>query len=114
MSKPAIHCSDFLAGQARRACKCDACVQARVPTPAKEAQQATAGSRPTSTEIASQIEGFEDDFRVSPHHVLGQYPLFVYAPCNQHAMLGDCLRTCKAEIALVSQVANADHQTAEY
>ena len=42
--------------------KCD--VQARVPTPAREAQEATASSRPTSTEIASQIEGFEDDFKV--------------------------------------------------
>lgn len=39
-------------------------VQARVPTPAREAQEATASSRPTSTEIASQIEGFEDDFKV--------------------------------------------------
>ena len=52
------------------ACNSYACVQARVPTPAKEAQEATAGSRPTSTEIASQIEGFEDDFRVSTHHSL--------------------------------------------
>ena len=39
-------------------------MQARVPTPAREAQEATASSRPTSTEIASQIEGFEDDFKV--------------------------------------------------
>ena len=39
-------------------------VQARVPTPAREAQEATASSRPTSTEIASEIEGFEDDFKV--------------------------------------------------
>ena len=37
-------------------------MQARVPTPAREAQEATASSRPTSTEIASLIEGFEDDF----------------------------------------------------
>lgn len=36
-----------------------------MPTPAKEAQAATAGSRPTSQEVASLIEGFEDDFRVS-------------------------------------------------
>lgn len=40
-------------------------MQARVPTPAKEAQAATAGSRPTSQEVASLIEGFEDDFHVS-------------------------------------------------
>ena len=40
-------------------------MQARVPTPAKEAQAATAGSRPTSQEVASLIEGFEDDFYVS-------------------------------------------------
>lgn len=39
------------------------CVQARVPTPAREAQEATS-SRPSSQEIASQIEGFEDDFKV--------------------------------------------------
>lgn len=43
----------------------DQCVQARVPTPAKEAQAATAGSRPTSQEVASLIEGFHDDFNVS-------------------------------------------------
>lgn len=35
-----------------------------MPTPAREAQEASASSRPTSTEIASQIEGFEDDFKV--------------------------------------------------
>ncbi len=40
------------------------CVQARVPTPAREAQEATS-SRPSSQEIASQIEGFEDDFKVT-------------------------------------------------
>ena len=38
--------------------------QARVPTPAREAQEATS-SRPSSQEIASQIEGFEDDFKVT-------------------------------------------------
>ncbi len=40
------------------------CIQARVPTPAREAQEATS-SRPSSQEIASQIEGFEDDFKVT-------------------------------------------------
>ena len=45
-------------------------VQARVPTPAREAQEATASSRPTSQEIASQIEGFDDDFKVTlPQHL---------------------------------------------
>ena len=44
--------------------ECACMVQARVPTPAREAQEATSSSRPTSTEIASQIEGFEDDFKV--------------------------------------------------
>ena len=39
-------------------------MQARVPTPAKEAQEAAAGSRPSSQEVALQIEGFEDDFKV--------------------------------------------------
>ena len=43
-------------------------MQARVPTPAREAQEATASSRPTSQEIASQIEGFDDDFKVCTLH----------------------------------------------
>ncbi|KAL3147376.1 hypothetical protein ABBQ32_002856 [Trebouxia sp. C0010 RCD-2024] len=47
-----------------------ALIQARVPTPAREAQEATASSRPTSTEIASQIEGFEDDFKAPEADVL--------------------------------------------
>ncbi|KAL0020312.1 hypothetical protein WJX77_006680 [Trebouxia sp. C0004] len=46
-----------------------ALIQARVPTPAREAQEATS-SRPSSQEIASQIEGFEDDFKAPEADVL--------------------------------------------
>lgn len=44
-----------------------------MPTPAREAQEATASSRPTSTEIASQIEGFEDDFKVGSQAAISDH-----------------------------------------
>ena len=57
------------------------CVQARVPTPAREAQEATS-SRPSSQEIASQIEGFEDDFKVTLSFADCQLKLSLVSICT--------------------------------